>query len=121
MKDLGLTQAKLLRLHAKLMTGCGMFASYVEHATKSIYEADTSIQSKPAKPGTSTPTPAPTDPARMKRIEESIRKYEEHFNRHLKILIDALNWFATTETVSLLSLCGRLTNAEVQKRDDLFI
>ncbi|KAJ9609862.1 gamma tubulin complex Spc97/GCP2 subunit Alp4 [Cladophialophora chaetospira] len=121
MKDLGLTQAKLLRLHAKLMTGCGMFASYVEHATKSIYEADTSIQAKPVKPGASIPTPAPTDPARMKRIEESIRKYEEHFNRHLKILIDALNWFATTETVSLLSLCGRLTNAEVQKRDDLFI
>jgi gamma-tubulin complex component 2 len=110
MKDLGLTQAKLLRLHAKLMTGCGMFAAYVEYITKSIYEADTSI----AGGG------GPTDPARMKRIEESIRKYEEHFNRHLKILIDALNWFATTETVSLLSLCGRLTNAEVQKRDDLF-
>ncbi|KAK5265268.1 gamma tubulin complex Spc97/GCP2 subunit Alp4, partial [Exophiala xenobiotica] len=44
MKDLGLTQAKLLKLHAKLMTGCGMFASYVEYITKSIYEADTSIQ-----------------------------------------------------------------------------
>ncbi|KAH0831660.1 hypothetical protein AYO21_01859 [Fonsecaea monophora] len=121
MKDLGLTQARLLRLHAKLMTGCGMFASYVEHVTKSIYEADTSIQSKPLKPGAVPPPAAPTDPARMKRIEESIRKYEEHFNRHLKILIDALNWFATTETVSLLSLCGRLTNAEVQKRDDLFL
>ncbi|KIW91896.1 uncharacterized protein Z519_07866 [Cladophialophora bantiana CBS 173.52] len=121
MKDLGLTQAKLLRLHAKLMTGCGMFASYVEHVTKSIYEADTSLQSKPVKPGADVPPAAPTDPARMKRIEESIRKYEEHFNRHLKILIDALNWFATTETVSLLSLCGRLTNAEVQKRDDLFL
>ncbi|KAL6244381.1 gamma tubulin complex Spc97/GCP2 subunit Alp4 [Rhinocladiella similis] len=113
MKDLGLTQAKLLKLHAKLMTGCGMFASYVEYITKSIYEADPSIQAGKSVPG-------PTDPARMKRIEESIKKYEEHFNRHLKILIDALNWFATTETVSLLSLCGRLTNAEVQKRDDLF-
>ncbi|KIV84648.1 hypothetical protein PV11_00421 [Exophiala sideris] len=121
MKDLGLTQAKLLRLHAKLMTGCGMFASYVEYITKSIYEADTSIQSQTGKGDAKAPNPAPTDPARMKRIEESIRKYEEHFNRHLKILIDALNWFATTETVSLLSLCGRLTNAEVQKRDDLFL
>ncbi|KAI1618728.1 disintegrin and metallo proteinase domain 8 [Exophiala viscosa] len=121
MKDLGLTQAKLLRLHAKLMTGCGMFASYVEYITKSIYEADTSIQSQAGKGNAKATNPAPTDPARMKRIEESIRKYEEHFNRHLKILIDALNWFATTETVSLLSLCGRLTNAEVQKRDDLFL
>ncbi|KAK6383456.1 gamma tubulin complex Spc97/GCP2 subunit Alp4 [Exophiala oligosperma] len=115
MKDLGLTQAKLLKLHAKLMTGCGMFASYVEYITKSIYEADPSIQAGKGVPA------GPTDPARMKRIEESIKKYEEHFNRHLKILIDALNWFATTETVSLLSLCGRLTNAEVQKRDDLFV
>lgn len=121
MKDLGLTQAKLLRLHAKLMTGCGMFAAYVEHVTKSIYEADTSLQSAPTKSGETLTAPAPPDPARMKRIEESIKKYEEHFNRHLKILIDALNWFATTETVSLLSLCGRLTNAEVQKRDDLFM
>ncbi|KIX02644.1 uncharacterized protein Z518_08586 [Rhinocladiella mackenziei CBS 650.93] len=121
MKDLGLTQAKLLRLHAKLMTGCGMFASYVEHTTKTIYEADTSIPNPSERTAGKVSPPGPTDPARMKRIEESIRKYEEHFNRHLKILIDALNWFATTETVSLLSLCGRLTNAEVQKRDDLFI
>lgn len=124
MKDLGLTQAKLLRLHAKLMTGCGMFAAYVEHITKTLYEADTSIQLGPAKSkgaASQQAPPPPTDPVRMKRIEESIRKYEEHFNRHLKILIDALNWFATTETVSLLSLCGRLTYAEVQKRDDLFV
>ncbi|EXJ90598.1 hypothetical protein A1O1_03701 [Capronia coronata CBS 617.96] len=125
MKDLGLTQAKLLRLHAKLMTGCGMFASYVEHITKTLYEADTSLQAQGTtgkSAGTAPPQlPPPTDPARMKRIEESIRKYEEHFNRHLKILIDALNWFATTETVSLLSLCGRLTYAEVQRRDDLFL
>ncbi|KAK5044370.1 hypothetical protein LTR84_011320 [Exophiala bonariae] len=119
MKDMGLTQAKLLRLHAKLMTGCGMFAAYVEHITKTLYEADSSMQQSSSK-GKSAAA-APTDPARMKRLEESIRKYEEHFNRHLKILIDALNWFATTETVSLLSLCGRLTNAEVQKRDDLFM
>ncbi|KAJ4516228.1 gamma tubulin complex Spc97/GCP2 subunit Alp4 [Exophiala dermatitidis] len=127
MKDLGLTQAKLLRLHAKLMTGCGMFAAYVEHITKTLYEADTSLQAAQQVGSGSNRTTAaaapapPTDPARMKRIEESIRKYEEHFNRHLKILIDALNWFATTETVSLLSLCGRLTNAEVQRRDDLFL
>ena len=129
MKDLGLTQAKLLRLHAKLMTGCGMFASYVDHVTKSIYEADTSLtttaattKSNPSGTSSSSHEPlAATDPVRMKRIEESIRKYEEHFNRHLKILIDALNWFATTETVSLLSLCGRLTNAEVQRREDLFL
>jgi gamma-tubulin complex component 2 len=120
MKDLGLTQAKLLRLHAKLMTGCGMFAAYVEHITKTIYEADPSIQ-QPKVKGAPVQESTITEPARMKRLEESIRKYEEHFNRHLKILIDALNWFATTETPALLSLCARLTYAEVQKRDELFL
>lgn len=49
MKDMGLTQAKLLRLHAKLMTGCGMFAAYVEHITKTLYEADPSMQQSSSK------------------------------------------------------------------------
>ncbi|RMZ81746.1 hypothetical protein DV738_g2082, partial [Chaetothyriales sp. CBS 135597] len=86
MKDLGLTQGKLLRIHAKLMTGCTMFATYTTNLTK---------------------------------MEETLKRYEDHFNRHLRILIDSLNYYAATETVTLISLCSRLLFAEVQKRDDL--
>ncbi|KIV89500.1 hypothetical protein PV10_06893 [Exophiala mesophila] len=125
LKDLGLTQAKLLRVNAKLMTGCQLFATYVERATKALSEVDTSMSEAAGNKKPTANVPAvvvpPTDPARMKRLEDNIGKYEDHFNRHLKILIDALNFYATTETVSLLSLAVRLTNAEVQKRDDAFL
>ncbi len=53
------------------------------------------------------------DPSRLARMDETLRKYEDHFNRHLKILIDSLNYYAATETVVLLGLCARLTAAEV--------
>lgn len=28
------------------------------------------------------------EPARMVKLEETLRRYEEHFNRHLRILMD---------------------------------
>lgn len=45
-------------------------------------------------------------------MEESLADHEAHFNRLLKILIDTLNYYAATETVTLLGLCARLTAAE---------
>ena len=123
MKDLGLTQGKLLRIHAKLMTGCTMFATYTANLTKSLYSADADLVAQAAKTATKTkaPTAAPQeyDPNRIARMEDTLKRYEDHFNRHLKILIDSLNYYAATETSALLSLVSRLTLAEVQKRDDL--
>lgn len=40
-----------------------------------------------------------------------LSQYEDHFARHLKILLDALNYLAATETVGFLGLCGRLSMA----------
>ena len=128
MKDLGLTQSKLLRIHAKLMSGCTLFASYTTNLTRSLYAADPDL----ASTSTSTTGGAQSrqvsaasvvepDPNRIARMEDTLKKYEDHFNRHLKILIDSLNYYAATETVVLLGLCARLTNAEVQKRDDFSI
>ena len=37
--------------------------------------------------------------------------FEHNFSRHLKILLDTLNYLAATETVVFLSLCARLTGA----------
>jgi gamma-tubulin complex component 2 len=128
MKDLGLTQGKLLRIHAKLMQGCTMFAQYTANLTRSLYAADPDLASMPPPDKhtpqsrqVSTASSAELDPGRIVRMEDTLKRYEEHFNRHLKILIDSLNYYAATETVVLLGLCARLTNAEVQKRDDFSI
>lgn len=132
MKDLGLTQGKLLRCHAKLMSGCTMFATYTSNVTRTLYAADVDFDYLYTDPESKASDKVRTnlqqfstaglpkqDFDRVTRMEETLVKYEEHFNRHLKVLIDSLNYFAATETVVLLGLCARLTNAEVQKRDDL--
>jgi gamma-tubulin complex component 2 len=51
------------------------------------------------------------DEARINNLFEIIRKWETNFSRHLQILLDALNHYAATETVVLLSLCARLATA----------
>jgi gamma-tubulin complex component 2 len=40
-----------------------------------------------------------------------LQKFENNFTRHLKILLDTLNYLAATETVVFLSLCARLSTA----------
>ena len=48
---------------------------------------------------------------RISELFDIIRKWEGNFSRHLQILLDALNHYAATETVALLSLCARLSTA----------
>ena len=49
--------------------------------------------------------------AKISNLFEIIKKWETNFSRHLQILLDALNHYAATETVVLLSLCARLATA----------
>jgi len=49
--------------------------------------------------------------ARLNELFDVIKKWETNFSRHLQILLDALNHYAATETVALLSLCARLSTA----------
>ena len=133
MKDLGLTQSKLLRIHAKMTAGCTMFASYTSNLTRNLYSADADFAFLHADPtskqseavlanfrqfsgGKAGAMPPEVDQSRMSRIEETLVRHEEYFNRHLRVLIDTLNYYAATETVTLLGLCARLMNAEVQGR-----
>lgn len=121
MKDLGLTQGKLLKIHAKLMMGCSMFANYTSSFSRSLNATDPDLVANHHSGGTTESGNHPPagsgggvpDPNRMARMDETLKKYEDHFNRHLKILIDSLNYYAATETVVLLGLCARLTAAEV--------
>jgi gamma-tubulin complex component 2 len=54
---------------------------------------------------------ASTEEARIAELFDVMRKWETNFSRHLQILLDALNHYAATETVVLLSLCARLSTA----------
>lgn len=56
-------------------------------------------------------TPFVYDPQRVDKMFDMLAKYEENFARHLKILLDTLNYLAATETVVFLSLCARLACA----------
>ena len=53
----------------------------------------------------------PPDSARLEKMFDVIKKFEDNFSRHLQILLDALNHYAATETVVLLGLCARLSTA----------
>ncbi|KAL2259561.1 hypothetical protein VTK26DRAFT_6724 [Humicola hyalothermophila] len=68
-----------------------------------------SSASEPPPPPSTTPT-KDLD-TRINELFDVMRKYETNFSRHLQILLDALNHYAATETVVLLSLCARLSTA----------
>ncbi|KAF7846511.1 hypothetical protein BT93_L4220 [Corymbia citriodora subsp. variegata] len=139
LKDLGLTQSKLLKILSKMTAGCTMFSNYTTNLTRTLYSADPSLSwiTEPPSQTTKSDQTLPQihrnfeifskarngeipafDASRMAKIEDTLTKHEEYFNRHLKVLIDTLNYYAATETVTLLGLCGRLMGAEVQKRDE---
>ena len=123
MKDLGLTQGRLLRIHQKLFLACEMFSKWTTRLSREIYTADpdgsaiaSGAHSKFAKTVKSSSSVHTSkieyEPNRIQTMEDNLKRYEEHFNKNLKVLIDSLNYFAATETVVLLGLCARLTAAE---------
>jgi gamma-tubulin complex component 2 len=70
-----------------------------------------SIRSRHAKTASAHQSSYHYDPQRLDKMYDMLRKYEENFARHLKILLDTLNYLAATETVVFLSLCARLKSA----------
>ncbi|KAI9824115.1 MAG: hypothetical protein M1832_002185 [Thelocarpon impressellum] len=102
LKECMLTNSKLLRLHSKIMTTCTMFAAHTSYFSKSLVSADAALAAS---------TSTPHEPGRIAKLNDVLTKYEENFGRHLRILLDALNYYAATETVVLLGLCARLSTA----------
>lgn len=86
---------------------CTMFASYTTHLSKALVTADPDL----AGPTTGEGPGTGFDQTRLDKLSDNLSKYEENFSRHLKILLDALNYYAATETVVLLGLCARLSTA----------
>ena len=58
------------------------------------------------------------DPDGVPKIIESLAKYEDNFNRHIRILLDALDYYAATETVALSRLCAMLSMASEKGGED---
>ncbi|KAH7328183.1 Spc98 family-domain-containing protein [Stachybotrys elegans] len=138
LKECMLTNSKLLRIHSKLMQTCTIFAAYTNWLTRELEKSDPdlsstnrppsmtpdqwkrfqatkttsrSASSAAANPDTSALSTNDAAEARIANLFEIIRKWEVNFSRHLQILLDALNHYAATETVVLLSLCARLSTA----------
>lgn len=122
------------------MQTCNIFAAYTHWLTRELEKVDPDLSgsNKPStmtvdqwnrfqatKIGlprsatgindTSTTEPSATSnddtASKMHNLMEIMRKWESNFSRHLQILLDALNHYAATETVVLLSLCARLSTA----------
>ncbi|KAI5288067.1 hypothetical protein KEM54_005494 [Ascosphaera aggregata] len=111
LKECMLTQSKLLKVHSKLMTCCTMFASWTASSlSRGLSSADPDLTGNNALSNIPGADPSkPYDPTRLAKLQETLKRYEDHFNRHLRILMDSLNYFAATESVVLLKLAHSLS------------
>ncbi|KAI2636970.1 Spc98 family-domain-containing protein [Hypomontagnella submonticulosa] len=132
LKGCMLTNGKLIRIHSKLMQTCNVFAMHMNWLSRELERSDPDLIG-PTKPPNMTDkewkrfqalkTPHrphgdsgsnsqfQDEEDRLNNLFELVRTWERNFSRHLQILLDALNHYAATETVVLLSLCARLATA----------
>lgn len=104
-----------------------MFAQYTANLSRHVAAADPDLSTPsgntdPAASQLSSKTAASVkdkaaapahDPTKLAKLFDLLKKYEDNFSKHLKILLDTLNYLAATETVVFLSLCARLSTAGV--------
>ena len=100
-----------------------MFATFTQSLSRYLVTADPDLAAQASAQAAKNPPGASHrhsksasqqyvyDPARVDKMFDILVKYEENFARHLKILLDTLNYLAATETVVFLSLCARLSSA----------
>ncbi|SLM33712.1 spindle pole body component [Lasallia pustulata] len=127
LKECMLTNSKLLRIHSKLTSVCQLFATYTTTLSRNLFSADADIAGSKAAEAyflshSTSKHPIPDalkafDPSRLGKMEDTMQKYEDNFNRHLRILLDALDYYAATETVALSRLCAQLSTASERGED----
>ncbi|KAK7730797.1 gamma tubulin complex Spc97/GCP2 subunit Alp4 [Botryosphaeria dothidea] len=117
LKECMLTNAKLLKINSKILNTCTMFANYTASLSRYLISADADLATTSnASASTSTEKGSSTrslafDPTKLGKMIDLLQKYEDNFTKHLRILLDTLNYYAATETVVFLSLCARLSAA----------
>lgn len=100
-----------------------MFAKFTAHLSRYLVSADPELAAKAAAASShgntdvgntsmaSTAGSLAYNPKKLDEMFDVLQKYEDNFLKHLKILLDALNYLAATETVVFLGLCARLSTA----------
>lgn len=99
-----------------------MFATYTSRLSRDLCSADASLAGTPKAlallatfyPSARRPIPDKQktfDPEGLARMSDMLDNYERNFNKHLKILLDVLDYCAATETVALSRLCAQLSGA----------
>lgn len=95
-----------------------MFSTFTQSLSRYLITGDPDLVAQANAAAAKNPSPTSSrsgpyvyDPQRVDKMFDMLGKYEENFARHLKILLDTLNYLAATETVVFLSLCARLQSA----------
>ncbi|KAJ8596832.1 hypothetical protein M405DRAFT_725573 [Rhizopogon salebrosus TDB-379] len=96
LKECMLTSAKLLRAYSRMIVTCSTFALYTSSFTKSANQALAAAESSDG------------DQAMNKRWE-FLKKFESNFNHWFKFHLDCVQYYASSENVSLLPLVVRLS------------
>jgi len=109
------------------MSTCQLFATYTANLTRVLFAADPSLAGTPRsiaflETQFSARHPIPEnlksyDPTRLAKVDDLLGKYEASFNRHLRIFLECLDYYAATETVALSRLCAQLSTAS-EARDE---
>lgn len=101
-----------------------MFATYTTTLSRTLFTCSSSLAGRSAhlnylittshryKTTKDIPEEMRTyDPKKIDNLNEMLGKYEYNFNHHLRLLLDALDYYAATETVALSRLCAVLGSA----------
>lgn len=121
LKECMLTNQGLLRLYVKILTMCQAFAGWCARLSRYLESADTALARQSPAPQTNGSSrkrskkyirkirvEGKIDEATIKTMSEKLEQYEKAFERTVKVLLDNLNYIASTETISLLVLSSRL-------------
>ncbi|KAL1700007.1 Spc98 family-domain-containing protein [Schizophyllum commune] len=97
LKECMLTSSKLLKAYSRLLTTCSTFALYSASFSKSVNQAIAAADANE------------DDPGMAKRLD-FLNKFETNFNHWFKIHLDCVQFYASSENVSLLPLVVRLSS-----------
>jgi len=81
------------------MHACSMFAKFTPKLTRQLQIIEQGVQAA----GDTQP-----DLSKLDYLDEVLGKYEANFSHHLKVLVEALNYYASAESVALLGLLSNL-------------
>ncbi|ORX62322.1 hypothetical protein DM01DRAFT_1331765 [Hesseltinella vesiculosa] len=106
LKECMLTNSKLLRIFNKIVSSCMKFANHMERFSQALQQAEDEHAGlfglpKPGKKDTNANQ-------QLEACHRTLTKLEEGFGYHMRLLMDALNYYSATETVQFLCLVVRL-------------